>query len=402
MDVVEVTTLASVAEIVMGTSPRGSSYNHEGVGEPLLNGPTEFGPRHPRSGLFTTEGKRFAEPGDLLFCVRGSTTGRMNWADRRYAIGRGIAAIRGASREEMVFIRAAIELALPGVLAGASGATMPNLNVDAMRRIPVPLHSERALAGSILAAIDDLIDNNRRRVALLEEMARAIYREWFVHFLYPGHESVPLVDSSLGPIPAGWRAGCVKDLVTAVKGTVDPRAVDASIPAVGLEHIPRRQITLDAWGAAGDLGSRKAAFAAGDILFCKIRPYFHKVSIAPLDGICSTDAIVLRPHVDHWGQAVLALSSDEFVAHAVQTSNGTKMPRADWKVIGQFPTPIPPVEIGSRFSRTARDLLEHARSLMFQGRSLAVLRDLLLPRLVTGEIDVSSLDLESLMEGSVG
>ena len=67
---------------------------------------------------------------------------------------------------------------------------------------PVLLETSESI-GAILGAIDDLIENNRRRVEVLEEMARAIYREWFVHFRYPGHEDVPLVDSALGPIPDG-------------------------------------------------------------------------------------------------------------------------------------------------------------------------------------------------------
>ncbi|MDP9412485.1 MAG: hypothetical protein M3P70_18715 [Actinomycetota bacterium] len=236
---------------------------------------------------------------------------------------------------------------------------------------------------------------------MLEEMARAVYREWFVRFRYPGHEGVPFVGSPLGPIPDGWRVGCANDLVTLSKTAADPRTLDPSTPAVGLEHIPRRQLTLDDWGKAGDLGSRKSDFSLGDILFGKIRPYFHKVSVAPLSGVCSTDAIVLRPHAEHWGQAVLSIASDDFVAHAVQTSNGTKMPRADWKVIREFALAIPPRELAERFSTTAHELLGLAQALMFQARDLKSLRDLLLPKLVTGQIDVLRLDLEALTEAAI-
>ena len=281
-------------------------------------------------------------------------------------------------------------------------AAVPGLNRNQLHTVPVrvPDRPTQDRIASIVQALDDLVENNRGRVELLEEMVRAIYQEWFVRFLYPGHEDVPLVDSSLGPIPVGWRVGTVDELVTLGKETVDPSTVDPSTPAVGLEHIPRRHITLDDWGKAGSLGSRKATFRTGDVLFGKIRPYFHKVSVAPLDGICSTDAIVLRPHGEHWGQAVLALASDDFVANAVQTSNGTKMPRADWKVIREFPVAIPTAEIARRFSETAVGLLDHARTLTFQARSLASLRDLLLPTLVTGQIDVSHLDLDALTEAA--
>lgn len=285
------------------------------------------------------------------------------------------------------------------------GAAQQHFNIGSAKamRLRLPARPEQDRIAEVLCAFHDLTENNRRRVEVLEEMARAIYREWFVRFRYPGYEDVPLVDSfSLGPIPNGWRMGCVGDLVTLNTATVDPSSVEPSTPAVGLAHIPRRQITLDNWGEAGDLGSRKATFVAGDVLFGKIRPYFHKVSVAPIDGICSTDAIVLRPHAEHWGQAVLSIASDEFVAHAVQTSNGTKMPRADWKVIREFPVAVPSTEMARRFSETARGLLAHAQILMFQDRHLAAIRDLLLPKLVTGQIDVSHVDLDALTGAAIG
>lgn len=282
----------------------------------------------------------------------------------------------------------------------ASGTTVAGIRQPELKAVLVDLldRQSQQTVGQVLDRLDGLIDNNRRRVDVLEEMVRAIYREWFGRFRFPGHEDVRLVNSPLGPIPEGWSVGCVDDLVALSKTTVHPSAVESSTPAVGLEHIPRRQITLDDWGEAGALGSRKATFVAGDLLFGKIRPYFHKVSVAPVDGICSTDAIVLRPHVEHWGQAVLSIASDEFVAHAVQTSNGTKMPRADWKVIREFPIAIPPIETARRFTDRAHALLTHAQVLMFQARHLAALRDLLLPRLVTGRIDVADLDRHAVTE----
>ena len=290
-----------------------------------------------------------------------------------------------------------------GLMRAANGTNITNLSQAVLSSVPVLLPSldTQLRVQTILGSIDDLIENNRRRVQKLEEMARAIYREWFVHFRYPGHENVSLANSALGPIPESWWVGTVGDLVDIVKETLDPSSLDPETPAVGLEHIPRRKITLDNWGRAGDLGSRKATFKKGDILFGKIRPYFHKVSVAALDGICSTDAIVMRPNAVHWGEAVAVMASDEFVEHATQTSNGTKMPRADWKVIGNYPVAIPPSPISSSFTQLIRNHLDMADRLMFESRRLAEMRDLLLPKLVTGQIDVSALDLDGLPEGAV-
>lgn len=279
-----------------------------------------------------------------------------------------------------------------------SGITGSNLSA---LEIEVPGVDTQRQVANVLKQFDALIANNRRRVAVLEEMARAIYREWFVKFRYPGHENIPLVDSALGPIPEDWAWCKVDDIVRVVKDSVDPSTLDPDTPAVGLEHIPRHQITLDDWGWAGDQGSRKSLFRQGDVLFGKIRAYFHKVSAAPVDGICSTDAIVIRPNEAHWGEGVLVVSSPEFVGHAVQTSNGTKMPRADWKVIGQWQVALPPDALSRAFTGIVRDQLGLAATLMFENRSLARLRDLLLPKLVTGKIDISTLDLESLVGGAV-
>ena len=289
------------------------------------------------------------------------------------------------------------------VRATATGATVRHTAPERLYRVRIrfPDLGVQQTVGEILGSIDDLIENNRRRVAVLEEMARAIYREWFVKFRYPGREDVPLVDSSLGLIPEGWSAGVLDDIVMVSKASVNPSALDSETPAVGLEHIPRGQITLDEWGKAGKQGSRKAVFQKGDVLFGKIRPYFHKVSVAPVDGICSTDAIVIRPHASHWGHAVFVASSAEFVAHATQTSNGTKMPRADWKVLGKWPLAIPPTQIAESFSDVARHHLTLAETLMFENRRLAAMRDLLLPKFVTGQIDVSALDLEALVAEGV-
>ncbi|UZG56242.1 restriction endonuclease subunit S [Rhodococcus opacus] len=283
-----------------------------------------------------------------------------------------------------------------------SGSTVEHLRVPDCESLPIPaplLQVQDAIAG-VLGSLDDLIENNSLRIAALQEIARTIYREWFVDLRYPGHNGTAVAESAIGPIPDGWEVGTVDQLVDVVKGTIDPATIDAATPAVGLEHIPRRQLILDSWGAAEGITSRKAQFKSGDILFGKIRPYFHKVSVAPMDGICSTDALVLRPKADHWGLATMAISSDSFVSHSAQTANGTKMPRADWKVIRDYPLSIPPLELAREFSELVRTQIDMAQRLMFQSRQLASFRDLLLPKLVTGQIDVSTIDLGSLERGA--
>jgi type I restriction enzyme, S subunit len=225
------------------------------------------------------------------------------------------------------------------IKATASGATVrhtsPSRIYDVAVELP-PLPVQLRIAG-ILSAYDDLIENSRRRIQKLEAMARALYREWFVHFRFPGHESAPRVASPLGEIPKGWEVRWLGDIAEDVRRNVPKGQLNEPKPYVGLEHIPRRALALDAWETATELGSNKLAFKKGEVLFGKIRPYFHKVSVAPFDGLCSADTIVIRSrHPEHYAFVVACVSSDAFVAEASATANGAKMPRANWGVLEKF------------------------------------------------------------------
>lgn len=125
------TKLGDMADLVMGQSPDGSTYNKTGNGLPLLNGPTEFGDDHPTPAQWTTNPKKRCQPDDLLLCVRGNTTGRMNRADQVYALGRGVAAIRGKTgKGHTRFIRHAIHYRLAKLLVGSGRSTFPNIGKD--------------------------------------------------------------------------------------------------------------------------------------------------------------------------------------------------------------------------------------------------------------------------------
>jgi type I restriction enzyme S subunit len=166
--------------------------------------------------------------------------------------------------------------------------------------------------------------------------------------------------------------------------------VSLETPYIGLEHIPRRSITLDQWGVASDVTSTKFQFAAGDILFGKIRPYFHKVGIALVDGITSSDAIVIRPiDQEQFHYVLMLLSSDEFVALASKTvREGSKMPRADWEYLSKSQFLLPSESLLQFFGDSIRPITDQLRVLAMTNHRLAKARDLLLPKLMNGEIAV--------------
>jgi len=270
----------------------------------------------------------------------------------------------------------------------SSKATMASLNHDIIKRIELPLLpvNEQQRIVSLLSAYDDLIENNRRRMALLEESARLLYREWFVSLHFPGHEHTRIV----GRVPEGWERKTLGDLCTDVRDTAMPEHLEPDTPYIGLEHMPRRSIALSEWGYAEEVTSTKHRFRAGEILFGKIRPYFHKVGIAFVDGVASSDAIVIRPLAEELCCLVLmVVSSDPFVASTAQgMREGSKMPRADWKLMKQYRVSVPPHGLLSSFNTTIQPIVDQLRTLISQSHKLRLARDLFLPRLMNGEIAV--------------
>ncbi|MBI4669424.1 MAG: restriction endonuclease subunit S, partial [Elusimicrobia bacterium] len=232
-------SLSDNAEIVMGQSPPGNASNTTGIGLPLLNGPTEYGAHHPAPVQFTTDSRKRARLGDILFCVRGSTTGRMNWADREYAIGRGVAAIRHKKEPKLQpLVRAVIEYGLPDLLAQATGSTFPNVSADQLANLwwpPLKEGEQRAIA-RILGTLDDKIELNRRMNETLEQIARAIFKSWFVDF---------------DPVRAKtikWKNGTVGELLHLNKETVSPNGFPNevfnhySIPAFDEGKLPKAEL----------------------------------------------------------------------------------------------------------------------------------------------------------------
>ena len=172
-----VAPFSDIAAITMGQSPQGDDCNNDGVGEPLLNGPTEFGFYSPSPVQWTTNGKKHCAEGDLLFCVRGSTTGRMNWANQSYAIGRGLAAIHHKSDCTLNwFVKAMIDNSLQEILSAATGSTFPNVGKDLLNGFQVIIPDDNSLRefGVKGHSIFSMISNNAKEIDVLVGLQRTL------------------------------------------------------------------------------------------------------------------------------------------------------------------------------------------------------------------------------------
>ena len=168
---------SEVATVIMGQSPEGDDCNNDGIGEPLLNGPTEFGFYSPTPVQWTTNGKKRCVDGDLLFCVRGSTTGRMNWANQSYVIGRGLAAIRHKKDGDLNwFVKAMIDHSLQEILAAATGSTFPNVGKDLLNGFLVTIPDDQTLRkfGKRGKAISAMIADNAKEIDALVVLQKSL------------------------------------------------------------------------------------------------------------------------------------------------------------------------------------------------------------------------------------
>ena len=173
----KIAPFSEVATVIMGQSPEGDDCNNEEIGAPLLNGPTEFGFYSPAPAQWTTNGKKYCADGDLLFCVRGSTTGRMNWANQSYAIGRGLAAIRHKRDAGLNwFIKAMIDNSLQEILAAATGSTFPNVGKDLLNGFLVTIPDDQTLRnlGKQGQAISAMITNNAKEIDALMVLQKSL------------------------------------------------------------------------------------------------------------------------------------------------------------------------------------------------------------------------------------
>ena len=410
----ELTSLKKITtKIGSGATPRGGKNSYKTEGITLIRSLNVYDFEFSYKGLaFITEGQAsetrlarvIVEPKDILLNITGASVARCCMVPEHLLparVNQHVSLVRvDLTRADSYYVLYCINSPAYKhqlLTMAQGGTTREALTKEIIGNFEIPfppLPIQRKIA-AVLSAYDDLIENNTRRIEILEEMAQAIYREWFVEFRFPGHERVALVESELGLIPQGWEVGELGDLAESVRRNIKPSDINQETPYFGLEHLPRKSIALSNWDTVDSINSAKLAFKKGEILFGKIRPYFHKVGVAPLDGICSSDAIVIRSKKNECFATTLScVSSEHFIEYATMTSQGTKMPRADWKVLVKYPVVIPPEQIIQRFSSFVRDVVDKIQNLIFRNKNLRQTRDLLLPKLISGEVDVSELDIE--------
>jgi len=288
---------------------------------------------------------------------------------------------------------------------GASNPTLNRNHLHAMSVTVPPRDVQRKIAAA-LSAYDDLIENNDRRITVLEEMIQRIYREWFVEFRYPGHENVPSIESGLGPTPEGWTVQPMAEIATVIRGRSYRGAEitdEGGVPFINLKCIAREG-GFRPGGVKRYVGDFKSQHmvVAGDIVVAvtdmtQERRIVARAARVPEIrdefGVFSMDLVKVVPR-EVPGEYLYGLLrhsgfADEVKAHA----NGANVLHLHPDRISEYKAVLPPRTFREDYSRIVAPMYRESDSLTLAVDSLRKTRDLLLTRLFSGEVDVAELSI---------
>ena len=267
-----------------------------------------------------------------------------------------------------------------------------------------PLSTQRKIT-AILSAYDDLIENNLRRIKILEEMAQNLYREWFVKFRFPGHQHARFTDSPLGPIPEGWKFQRLDELCSAVldgdwietkdQGGEDYRLLQISNIGLGdfVETGKFRYVTQETFDCL-----RCTEIQPDDLLIARMPTPIGRGWLArkmPWRIITAVDVAIARPDIRRIRPVFLLhfWNQPSTLAAIEKQSSGTTRLRITRRELCAMPIPTPSLDLQDQFSAKAQPMLDMGNILRDKNTTLRRTRGLLLPKLISGEVDVSELDI---------
>jgi type I restriction enzyme S subunit len=297
------------------------------------------------------------------------------------------------------------------ILGRTNGATVGHLNVADIRALPVPsvppLATQRRIAG-VIVAYDDLIENNTKRIKILEEIARSLYREWFVNFRFPGHEKTKFINSKLSKVPEGWEwveLGAHVDMITGfpfksgqyTDGDDDIKLLRGDNIAQGY----LRWSGVKRWPQADGNEYSQYTLQTGDVVLAMDRPWIDAglkwatIGKADLPTLLVQRVARLRgSNGIHTSLVKHIIASQPFCEYVKAITTGANVPHISGPDIKKFPFCRPTPLVQQRAVEALSAFDEMIDSCTARNQNLRATRDLLLPRLISGEIDVSSLRLE--------
>jgi type I restriction enzyme, S subunit len=291
-----------------------------------------------------------------------------------------------------------------GLKARSSGTTVLGIKQSELWNVEVPcppLETQKRIA-SILSAYDDLIENNTWRIKILERMAQMLYREWFVNFHFPGHEKVEIVDSENGQIPEGWRSGILRDTCVSIDYGY---TASANSEPVGPKFLRITDIVPDSidWSSVPycslpQQNPAKYKLIEGDVVVARTGAttgYAKRLNKRHPDCVFASYLVRLRISPGNSSHMYgLLVESEEYKRFISANLGGAAQPQANAQVLTSIPIVVPPTSLQTRFSAIVGPLLDEKEILQLKNINLRETRDLLLPKLVSGEVSVEQIESE--------
>ena len=289
----------------------------------------------------------------------------------------------------------------------AKGAAYPAVDADIIKRakINLPSLSTQNKIASILSAYDDLIENNTRRIKILESMAQTLYQKWFVKFRFPGHEQVKMVESELGLIPEGWEAKELSDVCVRITDGShwSPKSVDDGYPmasvkdmhAWGLKIESCRKISTEDYEK---LVRNDCKPLKNDILVAKDGSYLKHIFVTEKESdlVILSSIALLRPNEKILPHILsFYLLQPSIKSRMANYVSGAALPRIILKSFRKFKILVPPISLQKEFYQIAEPMITNCYCLIDKNDNLRKTRDLLLPKLISGQIDVENLDIDT-------
>jgi type I restriction enzyme S subunit len=288
-----------------------------------------------------------------------------------------------------------------------TGAAIPRVILDDFRRARIvvpPLSTQRKIVG-ILAAYDQLVENINARIAILGEMSQALFREWFVRFCFPGHENVPFVPSSLGDIPQGWKVRPLNELCSRITDGShrSPSSVKGGLPMASMKDMTDWGLNLSACRYISaedfdDLVRNDCKPKVGDVLIAKDGASYLKyifVVEKALEVVVLSSIAILRPNERIEPHLLtFILKAPSIKARLANYVTGAAIPRVILKDFARFQIAVPPRSIQTAWWEMCQPIVGLIHRLRDKSATLRKTRDLLLPKLISGQLDVEHLDID--------
>ncbi|MFZ2410410.1 MAG: restriction endonuclease subunit S [Candidatus Methanoperedens sp.] len=261
-------------------------------------------------------------------------------------------------------------------LSSGTASGRENVSKTAFENIEVevfPLPTQHKIA-AILSAYDDLIENNTRRIKILEEMAQALYREWFMKFRFPGHEKVKMVESELGMVPEGWEVKKLGDVVELAYGKA-------------LKADDRVEGSFLVYGSGGVVGYHNECLVKGPGIIVGRKGnvgsvFWSDYDFFPIDTVYYVKSTIPLPYIYY------NLQSQNFI------NNDAAVPGLNRNQAYMLPFLLPKEEVLFKFEIFVKNVFKHTKNLRNKNANLRRTRDLLLPKLISGEVDVEKIDVQ--------